>query len=148
MSGKSCLCVMVAILLAVFCFVVPSSAEEVKIAAIDTGKILLAHPAFQKAMDKYQTEVQSMQQKISEMKEEEQMSARQMLQSQMQELGMKLETEAFSEMRKDVKKIAEKSGFKYVMDINVLIVGGQDITKNVLSELKKAAEESPAKKTE
>jgi Skp family chaperone for outer membrane proteins len=50
-----------------------------------------------------------------------------------------------NEMRKDVKKIAEKKGFNYVMDTNVLIVGGKDITEDVLSELKKEEVKSPSK---
>jgi outer membrane protein len=127
------------------CFAFPARAEEIKIASIDTGKILMSHPAFQKAMEKYQSELQSMQQKIKDMDEKEQMSAQMMMQQQMQELGMKLETEAMNEMRKDVKKIAEKKGFNYVMDTNVLIVGGKDITEDVLSELKKEEVKSPSK---
>ncbi|HNS31944.1 MAG TPA: OmpH family outer membrane protein [bacterium] len=138
MLGKKSINILFMFLFAVTCISLPSFAEEMKIASVDTGKILMAHPAFQKAMEKYQAEVQSMQQKISEMKEEEQMSARQMMQQQMQELGMKLETEAFNEMRKDLKRISEKQGFKYVMDSNVLLVGGHDITEDILSEIRKA----------
>jgi len=146
MSGKKVVVLMIAGVLGITCYTVPSFAQEIKIASIDTGKVLLAHPAFQKAREKYQTEIQSMQQKIKDMDEQEQMSAQQIMQYQVQELGMQLETEAFNEMRKDVKKIAEKQGYQYVMDINVLIVGGKDITEEVLSELKKSEEKPQVKK--
>jgi len=136
-KGKALFLILV---LTILCSTVAGLAQEMKIASIDTGKILMAHPAFQKALEKYQSEVRSMQEKIKEMGQDEQMAARQMMQHQMQELGTQLESEAFKEMRKDVKKMAVERGYKYVMDSNVLIVGGDDITEDILAEIKKSEE--------
>jgi len=146
MFKKSLISRLFAVLFVLSFFSISSFAEDIKIASIDTSKILMAHPAFQKAMEKYQAELKTIQEKIKEMDENEQATAQYAMQCQMQELGMQLESEAFSEMRKDVKLMAEKRGFKFVIDTNVLIVGGHDITEYVLSELSKKEEKSPAKK--
>ncbi len=78
---------------------------------------------------------ESMQEKLQGMKEEEQMIAQQQMQQQMQQRGEELQKQALEEMRKDLQKIADEKGYDYVFDANSLIVGGQDVTDEVVKEM-------------
>ncbi len=112
-------------------------AAEIKIVSIDTQRVFAEHPAFHEAMAKFQTQMQDIQKKIEEMKEEEKATAQQIYQYQMQQLGMQLQEEAFSKMKADVQKFAKKKRYTYVVDSNMLIVGGKDITEEVLASFPK-----------
>jgi Skp family chaperone for outer membrane proteins len=130
-------------------FAIDSSADEIKIVSMDTQRVFGEHPAFRDAMGKFQKQMQEMQKKVDEADEESKGTAQQMMQMQMQQLGMQLQEEAFSKMKVDVQKIAKEKGYDYVIDSNMLIVGGQDITEEVIASFPKPApekEEAPAVK--
>ena len=102
---------------------------------MDTQKVLEAHPAFQEAIQEYQTKMQEFQQQIMEMDEQEQAMMQQVMQQQMQQLGTQLQEQAFDAMQKDVQDAADKLGYDFIFDSNVLIVGGTDITDTILNEI-------------
>lgn len=119
------------------CLVLSGDAAEIKIVSIDTQRVFGEHPAFQEAMAKFQAQIQEVQKKIEEMKEEEKGAAQQMFQYQMQQVGMELQKEAFSKMKADVQKFAKKKGYTYVIDSNMLIAGGTDVTEEVIASFPK-----------
>lgn len=125
-------------------FAAAGSAAEIKIVSIDTQRVFGEHPAFKEAMGKFQAQIQEMQKKIEEMDEESKGAAQQMMQHQMQQLGMQLQEEAFGKMKADVQKIAKKKGYDYVVDVNMLIVGGKDVTEEVLASFPKPEQKKDA----
>jgi Skp family chaperone for outer membrane proteins len=118
-------------------FAITVSAGETKIVSMDTHRVFGEHPAFREAMGKFQKQVQEMQKKVDEADEESKATAQQMMQMEMQQLGMQLQEEAFSKMKADVQKIAKEKGYDYVVDSNMLIVGGEDITEEILASFPK-----------
>lgn len=115
--------------------VLASDEENTLIVSIDTNRILEKHPAFLKAQEDFQGEMQQMQQQLEGMGEEEQMMAQQQMQQQLQQRGQELQEEALAEVRAHIAKIADEKGYKYVVDANALISGGKDITDEVMEEM-------------
>lgn len=109
--------------------------ENAAIVMVDTNRILENHPAFIRAQQVFQGEMQQMEEQLQEMGEEERIMAQQMMQQQLQQRGQELQAEALDEVRSDVAAIAEEKGYKYVVDSNALIVGGKDVTEEVLESL-------------
>ena len=109
--------------------------EAMDIVAIDTARILELHPAFMDAQQTFQNEMQEMEHQLREMGEEEQMMAQQIMQQQLQARGQELQQQAMSEVRDDIQKVAEEKGYKYVVDANALLVGGKDITEEVIEAM-------------
>jgi len=120
------------------------SAAEIKIVSMDTNRVFEAHPAFKEAMEKFQTQLQDMKKKIDEAEEGSKETLQQVMQQQIQQLGMQLQEEAFEKMRADVTKLAKEKKYDYVVDNNVLIVGGNDITEEILAAFKKNESKEPA----
>jgi Skp family chaperone for outer membrane proteins len=118
-------------------FSVTCSAAEIRIVSIDTQRVFSGHPAFHEAMGKFQVQIEDMQKKLEGMDEEAKGMAQQMMQQQMQNLGMQLQEEAFGRMKADVQKFAKKKGYTYIVDSNMLIVGGKDVTEEVLASFPK-----------
>ncbi len=138
------LCLLAAGMVATVC-----NAAEIKIVSVDTNRVFESHPAFKEAMEKFQTQLQDMKKKIDEAEEGSKEMVQQVMQQQMQQLGMQLQEEAFEKMRADVTKLAKEKKYDYVVDNNVLIVGGKDITEEVLASFEKnKSSETPEKKTE
>jgi len=109
---------------------------DITIVAIDTDKILEVHPAFIEAKKKFETEVQGIQKKLGTMNQEEQLQAQQKMQQDLQQRGQDLQKSALQEMKQDIQKIADEKGYDYVVDSNLLIVGGKNVTEEVLTALK------------
>ncbi len=120
------------------------NAAGIRIVSIDTRRVFEAHPAFKEAMEKFQAQIQEMQKKIEEADEESKGEMQQMMQQQLQQLGMELQEEAFNRMRVDVQKIAKEKKYGYVIDSNMLISGGSDITEEILASFEKMAKKEPA----
>ncbi len=110
--------------------------DGMDIVYVDIGKIFEVHPAFIKAQEEFGVEVESMQKEMQGMTEEEQVMAQQQMQQQMQQRGEQLQKTALEEMKKDLQKIAAEKGYDYIFDANSLIVGGKDVTDEILEELK------------
>lgn len=112
-----------------------ASAENLNIVSIDTSRIMERHPAFVDAQQTFQGEMQQMEQQLEGMGEEEQMMAQQMMQQQLQQRGQELQQEAMDKVREDIARIAREKGYEYVVDSNALLVGGEDITEEVMAEI-------------
>ncbi len=102
---------------------------------VNIGKIIEVHPAFLKAQEEFGTEIQGMQEELQGMSEEEQIVAQQQMQQEMQQKGEQLQEKALEEMKKDLRKIADEKGYDYIFDANSLIVGGRDVTDEILEAL-------------
>ena len=111
------------------------SAENLNIVSVDTARIMERHPAFVEAQQTFQGEMQQMQQQLQGMGEEEQMMAQQMMQQQLQQRGQELQQDAMDKVRDDIATIAGEKGYEYVVDSNALLVGGKDITEEVMAEI-------------
>ncbi len=112
-----------------------SASENIMIVSVDTNRILQHHPALQEAQQEFQGEIQQIQQQLQEMGEEERMMAQQMMEQQLQQRGQELEMEARDKVREDIRRIAEEKGYSYVVDTSALILGGKDITEEVMEEI-------------
>ncbi len=111
------------------------NACKLTIVSIDTAKILEAHPAFVKAQKDFETQIQGMQEKLKGMSEEKQMAAQEQMQQQAKQQGEKLQKEALAEVKKDLQKIADEKGYDYIFDSNSLIIGGKDVTAEVMKAM-------------
>lgn len=141
-NGKTCPLfirisgISIAVLFFIMAGAVSSSAREnAMIVSVDTSLILQHHPALQEAQQKFQGEVQNLQSQLQEMSEEEQMAAQQMMQQQLQQLGEGLQMEALDKVRIEIARIAEEKGYSYVVDKSALIVGGGDITEEIMEAM-------------
>ncbi len=102
---------------------------------VDSQSIMEVHPAFQEAMQEYQQEIQQMQQQLQQADEAQRQMMGQMMQQQLQRRGAELQEEAFDKMRQDIQRIADEKGYSPVFDINVVLVGGRDITDEIMDEM-------------
>jgi Skp family chaperone for outer membrane proteins len=116
-----------------------------EIFSADTDKIMNEHPALQEAMEKFQAELIAMQKKLDEMEGEEKAKEQQRIQQQVQQIAMRMQKEAVDKVMQDIRTVAKKKGYDYIVDSKSLIVGGKDVTEEILSsfksEEKKTAEE-------
>ncbi len=109
--------------------------EKVEIVSVDTNRILEKHPAFRKAQETFQGEMQEMEEQLQGMGQEEKQMAQQMMQQQLQQRGQELQQGAVDEVRKDIARIADEKGYTYVVDVNALIAGGKEITEEVMEAM-------------
>lgn len=118
-------------------YTVPAVAGEggISIASIDSRQVLQAHPAFHEAMEEYQRKLQEFRRQMEEVGEDEEALMRQMLQQQVQQLGVQLQERAFDAMQEDVEKFAKEKGYDYIIDSEVLLAGGIDVTDAMLEKL-------------
>jgi len=110
--------------------------RELSIASVDIEKVINAHPAMREAIASFQKEVSDMQKQLDKMKEEEKIKQQQVMQQEISRIAMRLQNEAMDKVLKDVEKVARKKGYKYVMDKGAILVGGKDITDEILAVLK------------
>ncbi len=113
-------------------------AGGVTIVSIDTETVFRSHPAFHQAMEEFQAEQQKIQRDLEEMDDEERAMAQQVMQHQLQQLSEQLYSDAFGRMSADISRIAEDNGYDYVVDSNMLIFGGRDITEEVLNSFQES----------
>jgi outer membrane protein len=111
-------------------------AKNDKIVTVNTQQIIQKHPAFLEAQQTLQKEAQQIQQQMEGKGQQE----RQVAQQQFQQRAQKLQRDALDELRRDIQKIASDKGYTYVMDSNVLLAGGEDVTEEVMKEIGKKVE--------
>lgn len=104
---------------------------HLEIYTVDMQKIFEAHPAAREAVEKLQAEQRKMQLRVNNTDQEDLQSARQELQQQRN----RFLSEAMSQVRDDVERIAEEAGYEYVVDESVLLVGGRDVTEEVMGRI-------------
>ncbi len=83
-------------------------------------------------MQKLQSEQQKMQQKLKFMDDNKAQMMQQQAQQKLQQMQAELQQEAMTAMRDDVKDLASEKGYDYVLDQNVLLAGGEDVTEELL----------------
>lgn len=109
--------------------------DDLRFYTVDTLAVMESHPAFQEAMEQYQERMQELQQQIEGMGEQEQAMMQHVFQQQVQQIGAELQEEAFDKMQEDINRYAEEKGYKYIFDANVMLVGGTDITDDIIDEI-------------
>jgi outer membrane protein len=119
--------------------------KSVSIASADFERIMGEHPAFKQAMVKFQRESEAVQKEFAKLGGESKVEDQQKLYMQLQQLAGQLQEEAMSKVLEDVQRIAKSKGYNYVLDKKSLLVGGRDITGEILSEMKEA--EKPDEET-
>ena len=60
---------------------------------------------------------------------------------QFQQRSRELQAQAVEKIREDIQKIAKQKGYKYVMDSNALLAGGEDVTEEILQAINGKAKE-------
>ncbi|MCK8825591.1 OmpH family outer membrane protein [Fuchsiella alkaliacetigena] len=131
--------VMVLLLISVFVagssLVGVAAAQDLDIVYVDTQQVFEAHPAAQEATQQLQTRQQEMQEDLGAMEDEEGMMQQQQMQEELQQLQNDLLEEAMAEVQADVQEIAEEKGYDYIVDEQMLLAGGEDVTDEILDEL-------------
>jgi Skp family chaperone for outer membrane proteins len=112
-------------------------AENDKIVTVNTNQIIQKHPAFLEARQTLQREAQQIQQQMEGKSQQEKQAAQQ----QFQQRAQKLQKDALDKVRKDIQKIAADKGYQYVMDANVVLAGGKDVTEEILKEIGEKVED-------
>lgn len=116
-------------------FTAQSHAQEIKVYTIDSQSIMRQHPAFKEAMKEYQKKIQEMQKELQEVDQEQRQLMQQMMQQQIQQLGSKLQEKALKKMQDDIQEIADEKGYELILDAQVVMLGGTDITDEIVDEL-------------
>ena len=99
-----------------------------KIVTISAAEVIENHPAFIKVQQTLQNEIEEIQKQMEGMTEEELQST----QIQFQMRSQELQEEAIDTVLEDIQKAAETKGYKYVMDENAILAGGEDVTKEIM----------------
>ncbi len=133
-------CGIIVVLVLVFCILMTFK-SRVNIASVDLSKIINEHPAMEEAMKNFQKELDNQQKKYDKLKDEEKAKEQQKIQQEMTQLAIQMQQNVVKTAIGDVERIAKKNGYNYVIDKNALIVGGKDITDEVLKELKQNKQE-------
>ncbi|MDD3726265.1 MAG: OmpH family outer membrane protein [Candidatus Ratteibacteria bacterium] len=117
-----------------------------KIASVDMNKIMNSHPAMQEAMASFEKEVSNLQQQVNKMNDEEKAKQQQKIQQEITQIAMKLQQEVMDKVVKDIEMVAKKKGYSYVIDRSAIIVGGKDITDEILGAVTQKKEEKEKEK--
>lgn len=111
-----------------------------KIFSADMDKITSAHPALQKAMTDFHEEFRVMQSRLEKLEGEAKVKEQQKMQQQIQQLAIRMQNEAINQIMEDVRSIAKRKGYDYVIDSKSLLVGGADITEEILAAIREKVE--------
>lgn len=109
---------------------------DTRIASVDMDRIVSSHPAMQEAIIIFQKEISDRQRQLNKMNNKEKQENQQKMQQEISQIAMRLQKEAMDKIIKDIEKIANKKGYRVVMDKNAVITGGKDITDEVLAILR------------
>jgi outer membrane protein len=112
-----------------------------KIVTVNTNQIVQRHPAFIEAQQTLQGETQKMRQDMEGKSEQEQQAAQQQVQQRLQQL----QQEALEKVRKDIQEFADEKGYDYVMDVNALLAGGEDVTDEMIEAIGEKNKEQDSK---
>ena len=112
-----------------------ASPPELQIYTMDTQAVMEAHPAFLEAVEEYRARIEEMEERLAEVGDEERMFVQQMMQQQIQQIGAELQERAFDKMQEDIEDFAAEKGYAFIIDRNVMIVGGRDITEEALEAI-------------
>ncbi len=107
-----------------------------KIFSADMDRIMREHPALQQAMVDFQEELKTMQTKLNKLEGEAKKKEQLKMQQQIQQIAVTMQNEAVNKIMEDVKAIAKSKGYDYILDSKSVIVGGSDVTEEILAAIK------------
>jgi len=137
--------VLLIVVVAVLVFAVMRSRQG-GIASVDMERIINAHPAMQEAITTFQKEISDRQTELNKMKGEEKVKEQQKLQQEISQIAMRLQQEAMDKIKKDIEQVAREKGYTFVIENNAIIVGGRDITEDVLAVLRQRTQKAAEQK--
>ena len=109
--------------------------EGVSIVTVDIQEVFQAHPAFADAQQQIQKEVAMKKKELDGMKKGDRQMAQRQIQQQLQQKNRQLQEEAFDKVQKDIRKIARQKGYDYVVNSDMMIAGGKDVTGEIMKAL-------------
>lgn len=109
--------------------------ESLKIVTVETNQIMENHPAFIEAQQTLQSEIQEMQKEMEGKSEQDQQMAQQQMQQQVQQRSQQMQEEVLEKVRNDIQEIADEKGYAYVMDVNALLAGGENVTEEMVKAI-------------
>ena len=112
-------------------------AEKERIVTVNINQLMEKHPAFDEARQTLQREARELKKQVEGKSQQAQQGAQQ----QFQQRSRELQAQAVDKIREDIQKIAKQKGYKYVMDANALLAGGEDVTEEILQAITEKAEE-------
>lgn len=117
-------------------FAAPASSS---IGYVDRQKVLMSHPQMEAVMQSMQSESATMQKTFEEqaatMSPQEKERFAIQLQQRLQQKENELMKPLIDQIEAEIKKLAEAKGLTVVVDANIVIYGGTDITADVVKNL-------------
>ncbi|MCX8082043.1 MAG: OmpH family outer membrane protein [bacterium] len=110
---------------------------SIKIASVDMNRIVNEHPAMEEAVKTFHKELSNLQKTVDKMNEKEKIKQQQRIQQEISQIAIRLQNEAMAKITKDIENLAKKQGYSYVVDKGAVIVGGKDITEDILNAIRK-----------
>lgn len=111
-----------------------------KIFSADMDRIMGTHPALQEAMMNFQEEIRLMQGRLDKLEGEAKQKEQQKMQQEIQQIAVRMQNEAVNKIMEDIRSIAKSKGYDYILDSKSLIVGGKDVTEEILNAVKEKYE--------
>lgn len=116
-------------------FAAPASSSS-SIGYIDRQRIMMSHPDMQTVMETMQAEAATAQKSFEEqaktMSQQEQERFAVQLQQRLQQKEADLMKPIIDKIEAEIKKVAEAKGLTIVVDANIVVYGGTDITSDVI----------------
>lgn len=117
-------------------FAAPASSS---IGYVDRQRVLMSHPQMEAVMQSMQSESTTMQKTFEEqaatMSPQEKERFAIQLQQRLQQKENELMKPLIDQIEAEIKKLAEAKGLTVVVDANIVIYGGTDITADVVKSL-------------
>lgn len=111
-----------------------------RIFSADMDRVMGAHPALREAMVSFQGEIKGMQDRLSKLEGEAKQKEQQKMNMQIQQLAVTMQNEAVGKIMEDVRSVAKRRGYDYIIDSKSLLVGGKDVTEEILAAIKEKYE--------
>jgi len=119
-------------------FAAPASTSSA-IGYIDRQRLMMGHPQMESVMQTMQTEAATAQKDFEEkaktMSQQEQERYAVQLQQRLQQKEAELMKPIIDQIEAEIKKVAEAKGLTIVVDANIVVYGGTDITGDVVKSL-------------
>lgn len=133
--------VMALVAAAFFAFGGVASADE-KIGVADMQRVLISHPRFEQVSKRIQAVYRAKEQELKTALEKvtDKKKAQEVAEGKRREVAqeeIKLKEPIYKEIRAAVRTVAKSKGLTVVLDVAAVHFGGQDITNDVVNELKK-----------
>ena len=120
---------------------VASAADKGAVGVIDTRQVMSQHPDRQNVESQMQAAVEEVKKDFEEksqgMNDQEKADYYQQSQQRLMQKQQELVEPIEQSVKDAVKKVADTKGIGVVLDKNVVVYGGQDITQDVITKLNK-----------